>query len=171
MGVVFRGGCGMKAKQWFILILSLGSSIQATVYLWELNQGNQRSCCLYLDGNDICNPNQPCTRNAAYDLTQILQYVTRIFLIDKGSHFAYHKVLKQAQGFINHALSFHLHMYYRYDVQRYVKFYHDIAESTKASLADKSNKNSTSLPSLDKQKNEDAVLAFLVKQGLAWPTK
>lgn len=161
----------MNIKQTFFLMIFFSISLKPTVYLWELNQENQRSCCLYLDGSDICNPNQPCTRNAAYDLTQILQYVSRIFLIDKGSHFAYHKVLKQAQGFINHALSFHLHMYYRYDVQRHVKFYHEIAESTKAALADKSNKNSTSLPSLDKQKNEDAVLAFLVKQGLAWPTK
>ncbi len=46
-----------------------------------------------------------------------------------------------------------------------------MAELTKASLTDKSNKSSTALPSSDKQKNEDAVLAFLVKQGLAWPTK
>ncbi len=161
----------MKISHTLFFMIFLTASIQATVYLWELNQDNQRACCLYLDGNDICNPNQPCTRNAAYDLTQILQYVSRIFLIDKGSSFPYHKILKQAQGFINHALSFHLHMYYRYDVQRNVKFYHEVAELTKAALTDKSNKSSTALPSSDKQKNEDAVLAFLVKQGLAWPTK
>ena len=167
-------GDGMKIRYVILLSVLLGNSVQSNVYFWELDCDGERSCCLFVNGQDICNPSAACTRNAGHDLTQILDYISRLFLVDKGTTFSYHKLLQQAQDYINHALATGMHMYYRYDVHRKVKFYHEIAEATKA--VEKSGKggsstSATTSAAAEKQKNEDVVLAYLIKQGLARPMK
>lgn len=164
----------MKIMVFLLIGFFLCSSLQANTYFWESDRDGERSCCLFVNGQDICNPYQPCTRNAAADLTKILDYISRIFLGDKGTTFSYHKLLQQAQDFIKYALSLHMPMYYRYDVRRKVKFLHEIAEMAK--VVEKSGKgasstSSTTSAAVEKQKNEDIVLAYLIKQGLAWPMK
>lgn len=131
----------MKKVYLVVSICSLFGLIQANVYFWQADRDGERSCCLFLNGSDICNPYQPCTRNANYDLNGILEYISRILVTDKGSAFAYHKVLNQAQNFIRHALMSGMNMYYRYDEPaRLVKFYHEISETTKSNeKAAKSN--------------------------------
>ncbi|MBP6892343.1 hypothetical protein KBB68_02055 [Candidatus Babeliales bacterium] len=139
-------------------------------YLWEMYRDDERSCCLYLNGADICNPYVPCTRNAAYDLNGIFDYSLRLLLVDKGSAYPYHKILEQAQEFIRHAMMSGMRMYYRFDEHRKVKFYHEIAEATKA--LEKTSKTSSSANGVNmttaKKNDEDVVTAMLVKMGLAW---
>lgn len=137
-------------------------------YLWESYRDGERSCCLCMNGSDICNPYVPCTRNAAYDLNGIFDYISRLLSIDKGNGFSYVKILEQAQDFIRHALMSGMRMYYRFDERRKVKFYHEIAEATKS--AEKTSKATVAgaNATTSKQKDEDVVTAMLVKMGLAW---
>lgn len=139
-------------------------------YLWEMYRDGERSCCLCMNGADICNPYVPCTRNAAYDLNGIFDYTSRLLSVDKGSSYPYHKVLEQAQEFIRHAMMSGMRMYYRFDEHRKAKFYHEIAEATKASEKTSKTSSATSAASATavKQKDEDVVTAMLVKMGLAW---
>lgn len=161
----------MKNLYKIIFICFLFNVTVANVYFWESYRDGERSCCLFLNGADICNPYQPCTRNAAYDLHGIFDYISRLLMVDKGSSFPYHQILNQAQGFIRQAMASGMNMYYRYDEPaRAIKFYHEIAETTKSN--EKLVKASlTTSASVEKQKNEDAVTAYLIKMGLAWPLK
>ncbi len=150
----------------FISIFLFGSINPC--YLWESNRDGERSCCLHLNGADICNPYCPCTRNVTYDLNGIFDYVARLLSVDKGVNFPYHKILEQSQNFIRKALSSGIRMYYRFDEYRNVKFYHEIAEATKS--LEKTSKTSTLQTSAgtNKQKEDDVVTSMLVKMGLAW---
>ena len=161
----------MKNLSLIVVACLVFNVMQANIYFWESYRDGERSCCLFLNGADICNPHVPCTRNAAYDLTGIFDYISRILQVDKGSSYPYHKVLDQAQHFIRHALTSGMRMYYRYDESaRAVKFFHEIAETTKAH--EKSSKGSAaSTAAVEKQKGEDAVLAYLIKIGLARPLR
>lgn len=162
----------MKLFTSFCVFFLLYGTIEPC-YLWEAYRDGERSCCLCIpgsNGGDFCNPYVPCTRNAAYDLHGIFDYVSRLLSVEKGSNFSYVKILENAQEFIRHALMSSMRMYYRFDEHRKVKFYHEIVESVK--MSEKSSKAATSTTSNasggQKQKDEDVVTAMLVKMGLAW---
>ena len=159
----------MKLFYKILLTCVLGNLASANIYFWEAVRDGERSCCLFLNGSDICNPYQPCTRNAAYDLHGIFDYVNRLLSVEKGESFAYHQVLNQAQDFISQALASGMNMYYRYDEPaRKVKFYHELAEITKSNTKTSKTSSATSETS-KKQQHEEEVLAYLMKIGLAWP--
>ncbi len=160
----------MKLFTIFFIIL-IGYGTIAPCYLWETYRDGERSCCLFIpgsNGGDFCNPYVPCTRNAAYDLNGIFDYISRVLVVDKGSSFSYVKLLENAQEFIRHVLMSGMRMYYRFDEHRKPKFYHEIAETVKSS--EKTSKATTAVANAGaaKQKDEDVVTAMLVKMGLAW---
>jgi hypothetical protein len=162
----------MKKYQLILISCFFINQIEA-MYLWEYRQDGERSCCLFFNGVDVCNPYAACTRNAALDLTRIYDYIGRIMLIDKGSIFSYHKVLNQAQELIKHVLSTHSRVYYNFDVCRGAKFYHEVAEMVRAEAKSSKGSSSSTTTSAtnEKQKNEDAVIAYLTKLGLARPMR
>jgi hypothetical protein len=162
----------MKFKTLFFVSLFLAASAHgAGIFLWESQRERERSCCICLNGVDICNPYVPCTRNVAIDLRGISDYISRILQVDKGSSFSYQKILTQAQDFIAYALQTHMRLFYRFDTpQRSVNFFHEVAEQCR--LNEKSGKAGSSVAgAADKQKGEDAILAYLTKLGLAWKVK
>lgn len=161
----------MKILYKILLMGAVFNVSVANVYFWQAERDGEFSCCLFLNGVDICNPYQACTRNSTYDLNGIFDYVSRLLVVDKDQVFSYHRALNQAQSFIRHALASRMNMYYRYDEPaRQVKFYHEIAEITKSN--EKASKGvATPNAALEKQKNEDALVAYLIKMGLAWPIK
>jgi hypothetical protein len=141
-------------------------------YLWESNRDHERSCCLFLSGVDICNPYVPCTRNSGFDVRGIYDYIGRILQVDQGATFSYCKILNQAQEFIKNALESGIRLYYHFDTpQRRVKFYHEIAESARATEKSNKTSNVTTTAAAEKQKNEEAVLAYMMSLGLAWKLK
>lgn len=156
-------------KTIFLVVLLQQQMFASGAYLWESTCDNGHSCCLFFNGADICNPHVPCTRNVALDLQGISDYIGRILQVDKSNTFSYCKVLTQAQDFIKNIMHSSVRLYYRFDTaQRRVKFYHDIAEA--ARVQEKNNKGSatTTASAVEKQKNEDAILAYMIKLGLAW---
>lgn len=154
-----------------ILSIFFVGSVLPSIYLWESVRDGERSCCLFIGGADICNPYVPCKRHAYSDLMGIYDYISRILQVDKGSTFSYHKTLGHAQSFIRYHLSSSaLRIYYRFEENRSVKFYHEIQELAK--ITEKSSKGSSTTPlsvAGDKQKAEDVVLAYLAKMNLARP--
>ena len=153
-------------KIMFIAFVLVGSV--KPCYFWESYRDGERSCCLCMNGTDICNPYVPCTRNAAYDLQGIFDYISRLLQVDKGSSFPYHKILEQAQEFIRYARMSGMRMYYRFDEFRKVKFYHEIAEAAKA--AEKTSKSTTAAATATAttaKSAEETVTAILVNMGLA----
>jgi hypothetical protein len=150
--------------------------LQAGAYLWEYRSGADRSCCLYMSGADICNPNVACTRHLYTDLSGILDYVTRLLSTEKGSTFSYNKLLLQAQSYINHVLySSATSLSYHFDPyeQRPVKFLHEIQESNKQDKSGKSSTSSSTSPTAAEKSKADAekVMKYLVSLGLVRPLK
>lgn len=142
------------------------------IYLWEYREDADRSCCLYLSGVDYCNPNTPCTRNFYTDLTGIMDYITRLLSTEKGSTFSYSTQLKQAQFFIRHmyASSFR-DLSYHFEQQRSVQFFHNMQDKVDKSVKSTTPSASTATVAADKAKNEDLVLKYLIKLGVARPLR
>ncbi|MCX5924665.1 MAG: hypothetical protein NTZ68_04550 [Candidatus Dependentiae bacterium] len=167
-------------KGMMILVLGLSSAhrLQSGAYLWEYRNGADRSCCLYMSGADICNPNVPCTRHLHTDLSGILDYVNRLLATERGNTFSYNGLLLQAQSYINHVLySSRTSLHYRFDayVQRPVKFLHEIQETSKSDKSGKSSTTSstTSSPTASDKSKADAekVMKYLASLGLVRPMK
>lgn len=169
----------MNIQRMFIVLvvgyIVSGPSRAHSMYLWEANNDEGRSCCLSYMGSDICNPYVPCTRHVRTDLMGINDYITRLLQAEKSSQFSYSQLLTYAQMFIRHTLaSGQISIYYHFDEHRRVQFFHEIQllEKSKSDnkFSDKSSKSSLSSSgnsSSDKQKAEEAVLAYLVAKGAA----
>src|SRR3990167_3346374 len=108
-------GNSMKFFYKILLMCIFSQYALADIYFWEAVRDGERSCCLFYNGADICNPYQPCTRNAAYDLHGIFDYVDRLLSVDRGGNMPYHQILQNAQKFIRQAMVSGMGMYYRYD--------------------------------------------------------
>lgn len=163
----------MKFFKIILMLQLLNLQLLASgAYLWQHYKKNESSCCLFLNGTDICNPNSVCTRNVALDLQGIFDYIGRILQVDKGSTFSYYKILNQAQEFIKNILASSTRLFYRFDTpQRHVKFFHEVAETARMTEKNNKNPNAATTAGIEKQKNEDIVLAYLEKLGLAWKLK
>lgn len=169
----------MNVQQFFMVlflgIIAFGSCTLQSMYFWEACNDGGRSCCLSYMGSDICNPYVPCTRHVRTDLTGISDYITRLLQAEKSSQFSYFQLLNQAQMFIRHTLiSGQMSIYYHFDEHRSVQFFHELQQSEKSKSDNKSSDKSSkvSLGSSgnalsDKQKSEEAVLAYLVAKGAA----
>lgn len=156
-------------KNAIFLVSLFCASMLESCYLWESYRDHERSCCLFINGVDYCNPYVPCTRNIAYDLTKLNDYLGRILQVDKGLTFSYHAALQQAQEFIKQALNARWNIAYRFDTpQRSVKFWHEIAEAARAIEKNSKPTAAAASTTTEKQNKEEAVLAYLMKLGLAW---
>lgn len=161
----------MKKLVFLVSLFSLYSSMMANgIYLWEYFGNGQRSCCLHLGNQDICNPNAACTRNIPIDLLGINDYLTRVLNMEKIGTFPYAKFLNDAQGYIRRMASVGSGLSYRFDEYRSsMKFFHDLALEYASSKTDKKSSGTTSTMTeaeKNKQKQEE-VFEYLVKIGLA----
>lgn len=161
----------MKKLLFFAAILFYSPMIQPDgTYLWEYNLYGQRSCCLHLANEDICNPNVPCSRNPSVDLMSIYDYIGRVLHMEKISTFPYAKFLNDAQVYVRNMAGFRNGLTYRFDEYRLsVKFFHDMVLEQASSKNDKNKSSATTTTSeADKNKQkQDEVFAYLVKIGLA----
>lgn len=84
------------------------------------------SCCLRVNGVDVCNPNVPCTRSVSKDLSAIGNYVDRLLRSDIGDY-EDREFLLYVQRYIRSLLmSASIALSYRFDINRQVEHYHDM---------------------------------------------
>lgn len=159
----------MKKLLFFAGILFSVQMIQSDgTYLWEYNGSGQRSCCLHIGNEDICNPHVACTRSISIDLHGIYEYIGRVLQMEKISTFPYAKFLNEAQAYIRRVAG---GLSYRWDEYRLnVKFFHDMVLEQVPAKNDK-NKSSggaTTMTEAEKNKQkQEEVFDYLVKIGLA----
>lgn len=143
------------------LLLSQGQMF-SWIYLWEMNEDSNRSCCLHYCGVDICNPYKPCTHFAKIDLTGIFDYVTRLMGTDHAKIEPHQTLLAQVKAYIRSVLyNPHKSLYYKVPECTAVKFYHDIIEAD--FLKSKDKKESTPKAKCIK---DDPVAIQLLRMGL-----
>lgn len=132
------------------------------VYLWEMKEDANRSCCLHYCGVDICNPYKPCTRFTKIDLTGIFDYVTRLAATDHAKLEPHATILAQVKAYIRSIL-YNPQKSLSYQIPAYttVKFYHDIVEMD--FLKSKEKKEPVAKA---KSAKDDPVAAQLIKMGL-----
>ncbi len=166
-----QGGFHMKKLLFFAGILCIFQMVQPNgTYLWEYNGAGQRSCCLHIGNEDICNPHVACTRNMSTDLFGIYEYIGRVLQMEKISTFPYAKFLNDAQTYIRRMVG-GIGLSYRWDEHRLkVKFFHDMVLEQSAAKNDKNKSSAAAATTTDaektKQKQEE-VFEYLVKIGLA----
>lgn len=132
------------------------------VYLWEMREDANRSCCLHYCGVDICNPYKPCTRFTKIDLTGIFDYITRLASTEHAKLEPHVTILAQLKAYIRTVL-YNPHKSLSYQIPEYtsVKFYHDIIEAD--FLKSKEKKETVAKA---KSIKDDPVAMQLVKMGL-----
>ena len=156
-------------KRFIFLILGLfvlfGHAIESKAYLWEMLDDMGNSCCLHMDGVDICNPYVPCTHYMEADLLGIAQYINRLLTTDRGNLEPYRTLLIQVKRFIRTVLqdSYYV-MTYQLDQYRSVQFYHELIDSASKGK-DKSNSVSK-LPAQKQSSKQDYVRERLIRLGL-----
>lgn len=169
------GGFEMKKMYLIVLIIinAYSSIMPDGIYLWEYRRNGERSCCLSLSGNDICNPQTPCTRNVYSDVMGINDYITRLLGLEKAGSMSYATILTQAQYYIRHVLGSSItQLMYRFDEQHTVKFFHEMVDTPKPNeKAAKSTTSAATTPAAGTAtvgaKKDDPVFQYLVKLGLA----
>lgn len=132
------------------------------VYLWEMREESNRSCCLHYYGVDICNPYKPCTGFVGIDLTGILDYINRLSITEHAKQEPHLTLLTQVKAYIRTTLqSPHRSLLYKTPGYSQVKFYHDIIEND--FLKSKEKKEPAGKA---KSIKDDPVALHLVKMGL-----
>jgi len=161
----------------FLIFFGEHTILSNGVYLWEYHDfDKEKSCCLHLNGSDICNPQVSCTRSVYFDLKGIYDYISRLLNLEKINTFSHINLLNQAKFFIRHTMtSSIMNLSYRFDEQRAIKFLHEQIESSKQTekTSKSSNASSSSVVGIASSfdKKEDIVWRHLVKLGIAKPWK
>ncbi len=160
----------MKKTLFFYIIFFTTTLVQANgIFLWEHSSNGHRSCCIHLANVNICNPDVPCTKTVHVDLMGIYDYIGRILALEKSATFPFYQFFKNAQVFLQKGWAMSLSYRFDYFISD-IKFYHDLAaEALVSSKTDKSkaNSNNSATNSADKAKQDDNVLQYLIKIGLA----
>ena len=160
----------MEQKTYFFYVLSLvwicfSGQVQASgPYLWQFNDGTDHACCLYFSGEDVCNPNSYCTRSLQADLSGISDYITRVLSTENGEAAFYSTFLHQVQFYIRHAMTSFCGLSYRFSEQRIIQYFHNMT-------AQKQKDKTTKFAGAANNKNEDMVLKYLIKLGIARPLR
>jgi hypothetical protein len=159
----------MKKLLFFAGMLLSVQLVQSNgTYLWEYAGSGQRSCCLHIGNEDICNPHVACTRNISVDLLGIYEYIGRVLHMEKISTFPYAKFLNEAQAYIRKMSG---GLSYRWDEYRLsVKFFHDMVLEQAPGKNDKNKSLTAATTATDAEKNkqkQEEVFEYLVKIGLA----
>lgn len=165
-----KQGDFMKKVLFFYVIFFATALVQANgIFLWEYSDNGHRSCCIHLGSVDICNPDVPCTKTVHVDLMGIYDYIGRILALEKSSTFPFYQFFKNAQAFLQKGWAMSLSYRFDYFISD-IKFYHDLAaEALVSSKLDKAKSTSSnnSATTSDKAKQDDAILKYLMKLGLA----